>query len=123
MYDTPDEQNVIQIVAHFREEVGSWYRRFKSNREHPSRQYLISLVKVRFSKPEEVSSYDEMKNLVQQGSLRSYMKQFEIVKSRSQVEFPYLPESHYVTAFISDLRDDIKHLVISKHHTSLLNAF
>jgi glutaredoxin-related protein len=58
-------------------------------------QHLISLVKVRFSKDEEVSSYDEMKNLVQQGSLRNYMKQFKIIKSKSQVEFPYLLESHY----------------------------
>jgi hypothetical protein len=47
------------------------------------------------------------------------MKQFEIIKARSQIEFSYLLESHYITSFISDLRKDIKHLVISQHFHKL----
>lgn len=57
--------------------------------------------------------YEELKRLNQTGTVREYMKQFYIRKSRSHVEFPYLPESHYVTAFTSGLREDIKHLVLS----------
>jgi hypothetical protein len=56
-----------------------------------------------------MGSYEEMKNLTQQGSMIDYMRQFEIVKSKSQVKFSYLPESHYVTVFISRLRENIKH--------------
>jgi hypothetical protein len=50
------------------------------------------------------------------------MKQFEVTKSRSQ-EFLYLPESHYVTAWISGLRDDIKDLVLSQNYYSSLEIF
>jgi hypothetical protein len=39
------------------------------------------------------------------------------------VEFSYLLESHYITAFISELREDIKHLVLSQNHINLLNAY
>jgi hypothetical protein len=39
------------------------------------------------------------------------------------VEFPYLLESYYITAFISGLREDIKHLVLSQNHINLLNAY
>jgi hypothetical protein len=55
--------------------------------------------------------------------VREYMRQFKIIKSKSQIEFPYQLESHYITAFISGLREDIKHLVISQHHHSLLEVF
>jgi hypothetical protein len=34
-----------------------------------------------------------------------------------------LPESHYVTAWISGLREDIKNLVLSKNHKNLLEVF
>jgi glutaredoxin-related protein len=84
---------------------------------------LIELIKVRFSKTENMNSYEEMKNLSQTSSMREYMRQFEIIKSRSQIEHPYLPESHYIIAFISGLRDDIKHLVISQQFRNLLDAF
>jgi Retrotransposon gag protein len=79
MYETPEDQNVIQAVTNFRGEAGSWYKWYRSTQEHPSWQHLMELVKVRFSKAEGVSSYEELKNLVQQGSVRNYMKQFEIV--------------------------------------------
>jgi len=83
---------------------------------------LVGLLKVRFSQ-NEGTNYEEMKKLVQVGTIREYMRQFEIIKSRSQVEFYYLPESYYVMAFISGLRDDIKHLVLSQNYHSLLDAF
>jgi len=51
------------------------------------------------------------------------MHQFELIQSRLQVELPYLPESHYITPFVSGLREDIKHLVLAKHPTDLLDAF
>ena len=54
---------------------------------------------------------------------REYMHQFELIQSRLQVELPYLPESHYITPFVSGLREDIKHLVLAKHPTDLLDAF
>jgi hypothetical protein len=122
MYETPENQKVIQAATNFRGE-GSWCRGYRSTREHPSWQHLMELIKVRFFKTEGVSSYEELKNLVQQGSVRNYMKQFEIVKSRSQVEFSYLPESHYITAFISGLWKNIKHLVPSQNHTNFLDAY
>jgi hypothetical protein len=34
MYDIPEEQKMIQAVANFRGEAGSWYKGFKSNGEH-----------------------------------------------------------------------------------------
>jgi Retrotransposon gag protein len=114
---------MIQIVAMFKGEVDSWYRGYRAIKGHSTWPELTELVKIRFSKSEGVSSYDEMKELTQNSSVREYMKQFEIIKSRSQIEFPYLPESHYITVFISGLREDIKHLVISQHHHSLLDAF
>jgi hypothetical protein len=51
------------------------------------------------------------------------MHQFELIQSRLQVELPYLPESHYITPFVNGLREDIKHLVLAKHPTDLLDAF
>lgn len=51
------------------------------------------------------------------------MLKFEMVKIRSQIESPYLPETHFITAFVRGLREDIKHLVLAKYLASLLDAF
>jgi Reverse transcriptase (RNA-dependent DNA polymerase)/Retroviral aspartyl protease/Retrotransposon gag protein len=123
LYQLPEEQKTIQAVTTFRGEANAWYRGYKSTKDHPPWQELIELIKVRFSMNEKGTSYEEMKKLVQNGIVRDYMKQFELIKSRSQVEFPYLPETHYVTAFVSGLREDIKHLVLSQQHKTLLGVF
>jgi Retrotransposon gag protein len=65
MYETPEDQKVIQAVTNFRGEAGSWYKGYKLTREHPSWQHLMELVKIRFSKAEGVSSHEKLKNLVQ----------------------------------------------------------
>jgi hypothetical protein len=51
------------------------------------------------------------------------MKQFEVIKSKSHIECPYLPESHYITTFICGLREDIKHCVLSQNFHNLLDAY
>jgi len=79
------------------------------------------MMKIRFGKSEKGGAYEEMKRLSQTN--REYMHQFELIQSRLQVELPYLPESHYITPFVSGLREDIKHLVLAKHPTDLLDAF
>lgn len=61
--------------------------------------------------------------LYQTGSVKDYMQKFEVVKTRSQIESPYLLENHYLTAFITGLREDIKHLVLAKSPYCLLDAF
>jgi Retrotransposon gag protein len=123
LYNISDLHRSIQAAAYFKGEAGSWYRGYRATNGHPSWPELVELLKIRFSKGEGISSYEQMKMLVQQGSVREYMKQFEIIKARSQVEFPYLAENHYVTAFISGLREDIKHLVISQQFHRLLDVF
>jgi Retroviral aspartyl protease/Retrotransposon gag protein len=123
LHEVPECNKTVQAVATFRGEAGSWYRGYRATKGHPPWPGLIELLKVRFSKTEGVSAYDEMKGLSQVESVRDYMRQFEVIKAKSQIEFPYLPESHYVTAFISGLREDIKHLVISQHYQGLLDVF
>jgi hypothetical protein len=70
-----------------------------------------------------LSSYEELKNLVQLSGVRNYMKQFEIIKFKSQGEFLYLPESHCITAFINRLKEDIKYLVMPQNHNNILDAY
>jgi hypothetical protein len=84
---------------------------------------MLKLIKKRFSTTITGSAYEEMKLLFQTGTVMEYMHKFELIQARLQVDFPYLPQSHYVTTFVSELRDDIKHLVLAKYPTELLEAF
>ena len=106
----------VQAVAN---QAGAWYRGYRSTHDHPPWGDLVRMMKIRFGKSEKGGAYEEMKRLSQTN--REYMHQFELIQSRLQVELPYLPESHYITPFVSGLREDIKHLVLAKHPTDHLS--
>jgi Retrotransposon gag protein len=117
MYQIHEDQKTIQAVANFKGEANSWYRGYKSTKDHLPWPDLVELVKVRFSLSEKGDPYEERKRLVQTSTVREYLN------SSSSLNQGHLPESHYITAFICGLREDIKHLVLSQHHNTLLEVF
>jgi Retrotransposon gag protein len=70
----PELNKTLQAAVNFKGEAASWYRGYRSINEHPNWPKLIDLVKIRFSKAEGISAYEEMKRLFQNGTIRDYMK-------------------------------------------------
>lgn len=91
-------------TLHFQGRAEEWY----GGVENEQPQELVELVKRRFKKCGTRSAVEEFKRLHQTGSVEDYMDQFERAKSRLLLESRHLPESFFVEAYLSGLREEIK---------------
>lgn len=123
MYQTPHDQKTIVAVTNFKGLANEWYRGYKQRHSHPDWDLLVQLVRKRFQETSALNAFDEMRQLYQTGTLKVYMQHFEKVKTRLEMESPYWPESEFLKAFISGLRDDIKPLVTVLKPSDYLAAF
>ncbi|XP_078166791.1 uncharacterized protein LOC144561645 isoform X2 [Carex rostrata] len=123
LYQIPEDHKTVQAVLNFKGVASEWYRGYNVTHDHPTWPELVNLVKRRFSDTENMSAFEELKRLYQTHTVKEYMERFEKVKTRSQIEAPYLPEDHFTNAFISGLNEDIKHLVLAMKPINLLDAF
>ena len=91
-------------TLHFQGIAEEWYGGRMAN-EQP--QELVELVKRRLKKCWTRSAVEEFQRLHQTGSVEDYMDQFERAKSRLLLESRHLPESFFVEAYLSGLREEI----------------
>jgi hypothetical protein len=66
---------------------------------------------------------EEFNKLLQDRGVKEYVERFEELKSLMNSLNPSLPESYYVSSFISGLREDINPMLKILRPTTLMQAF
>jgi Retrotransposon gag protein len=84
---------------------------------------LVEEVSARFKLTTVKHPVDEFKRLHQTSTLDEYVKKFSRVRARLLYYDPNLKEKFFIQAFISGLRDEIKHLMDILNLRKLNDAF
>jgi hypothetical protein len=66
---------------------------------------------------------EEFNKLIQKGDIDEYVERFEELKSLMYSLNPSLPESYYISSFISGLKEEIKLMLKILKPTTLIQAF
>ncbi|KAJ1694535.1 hypothetical protein LUZ63_011233 [Rhynchospora breviuscula] len=123
VFQTPEVYRTRLATTHFTGDAREWYRGFKMDNPHPPWLLLLEEVKSRFLKGISDNPLEEFRKVVQLGKVEDYIKNFEKVKSRLMSSTSVRDASFYLMAFLSGLKEELKHTVEMCEPTSLNQAY
>lgn len=112
LYRIGEEQRVTMATAYLDDTADAWYQSWRQ-----SEGGWVTWTKFsnelcgRFGERNLADTVEEFNKLKQQGSVEDYLRRFEELKALIGAAHPSLPESYFVSSFISGLRDDLRFVV------------
>ncbi|KAJ1692442.1 hypothetical protein LUZ63_009140 [Rhynchospora breviuscula] len=123
VYQTPEIYKTRLATSHFCGDAREWYRGFKLNNPHPPWSILVEELKASFIGGTCENPLEEFRKVIHVGKIDDYIKNFDKVKSRLMSTTKMNDSSFYLMAFLSGLREEIKHTVGMYAPTCLNQAY
>ncbi|KAJ4753527.1 polyprotein [Rhynchospora pubera] len=123
VFQTPEMYKTRMATTHFGGNAREWYRGFKMDNPHPPWPILVEEVKSRFLVNGADNPLEEFRKVIHLGKVDDYVQNFEKVKSRLMSSIRVTDAGFYLLAFLSGLRDEVRHTVEMCGPSSLNQAY
>ncbi|XP_052203128.1 uncharacterized protein LOC127808594 [Diospyros lotus] len=110
-YNVPRMQRVGLAVAYFNEVVDAWFQGCLSLRREYTWEEFSERLCERFGERSVVDTIEEFNKLRQTGSVGSYLKKFEELRSYMVSHNHHLSEAYFVSSFMSGLSEELRPMV------------
>ncbi|KAJ3702738.1 hypothetical protein LUZ61_006443 [Rhynchospora tenuis] len=111
VHQTPEMYKTRLATTHFSGDAREWYRGFKMDNPHPPWPILVAELKASFFGTQNDNPLEEFRKVIHVGKIDDYIKNFQKVRTRLMSTTKMKDTSFYLLAFISGLREEIKHTV------------
>lgn len=123
IYQVPEDQQMHVVEMHLEGRAEIWYQSTKLARGSISWEEFCVDVSRRFGDTGLRDEVEEFNKLQQNGSVRDYQDKFEELRSGMLLLNPTLPESYFISSFISGVKEEIKPMLRLMKPATLLEAF
>ncbi|KAJ4807408.1 polyprotein [Rhynchospora pubera] len=123
VFQTPEIYKTRLATSHFSGDAREWYRGFKMDNSHPPWPILIEELKASFIVAKVENPLEEFRKVTHLGKIDDYIRNFEKVRCRLMSATKMKDTNFYLMAFLSGLRDELKHTVEMCEPSNLNQAY
>lgn len=119
--EEPYKMDFVEMYLEGKADI--WFQSVKAMKGNICWEQLSEMMIQRFAEKllrDEVEAFNKLQQI---SSVLEYQEQFEELKTRMLVRDPRLPESYFISSFISGLKEDIKPIVKMMKPGTLLETF
>ncbi|XP_071904064.1 uncharacterized protein [Coffea arabica] len=122
-FHIPDSQKMDMVEIFLEGKADIWYQGFKISRGVTNwENFTVELIK-RFGNVKQLDPVEEFSKLQQTSTVKTYQEKFEELMVEVAIVVPSLPESFYISCFLSGLNDEIRSMVKMHDIGSLSEVF
>lgn len=123
VYQIPENQRMEVVEMYLEGRADIWYQGLKMEKENVTWEEFVDYVSRRFGDHGGKDIIEEFNKLYQQGSMREYQEKFEELRSLMLHKNPRLPESYFISSFVSGVKEEVKPMIKMMKPSTLLEAF
>nr|XP_027122333.1 uncharacterized protein LOC113739303 [Coffea arabica] len=122
-FHIPDSQKMDMVEIFLEGKADIWYQGFKISRGVTNWENFTAELIKRFGNVKQLDPVEEFSKLQQTSTVQAYQEKFEELMAEVVIVAPSLPESFYISCFLSGLNDEIRSMVKMHDIGSLSEVF